>query len=94
MENFNTTSGSKSSSDLKEKKKYVFFIDQKKFETDKSHLTVREILTDFARVNTANNTLAVKEHGNFRELKNLDESIALKEGVHFTIFNNEVTPVS
>jgi hypothetical protein len=77
-----------------EKKKYVFFIDKTKHETDHASLTVRQILTDFANVNTANNTLAVKEHGNFRELTNLEEPIDLKEGQHFTIFNNEPTPVS
>lgn len=78
----------------KEKKKYVFFIDKLKCETDEESLTVRQILTVFAKVNAENNTLAVKEDGIFRELKNLDEVIQLKEGQHFTIFNNEPTPVS
>jgi len=77
-----------------EKKKYVFFIDKSKYETDHASLTVRQILTDFAKVSTSNNTLAIKEHGNYSELTNLDEVIDLKEGQHFTIFNNEPTPVS
>lgn len=77
-----------------EKKKYVFFIDKNKFETDKSRLTVQQILVDFAKVSPVTNTLAVKEHGNFRELTNLEESIELKEGMHFTVFNNDTTPVS
>lgn len=77
-----------------EKKKYVFFIDKSKHETNHATLTVRQILTEFAKVNAANNTLAIKEHGNFRELNNLDEVISIKEGLHFTIFNNEPTPVS
>lgn len=77
-----------------EKKKYVFFIDKAKYETETASLTVRQILTDFAKVDANNNTLAIKENGNFRELTNLDEVIDLKEGQHFTIFNNEPTPVS
>jgi hypothetical protein len=80
--------------DLKEKKKYVFFIDKSKHETEHASLTVRQILTEFARVDGSTNTLAIKEQGNFRELSNLDEMIDLKEGQHFTIFNNEPTPVS
>lgn len=78
----------------KEKKKYIFFIDKSKYETDEESLTVKQILTEFAKVNTSTNTLAIKEHGSFRELTNLDEVIHLKEGQHFTIFNNEPTPVS
>lgn len=80
--------------DSKEKKKYVFFIDKTKYETESPSFTVRQILTEFAKVDPSTNTLAIKEHGNFRELKNLDEVIDLKEGQHFTIFNNEPTTVS
>ena len=101
MEHLNVTQGENPTSAQKgekvngsEKKKYVFFIDKNKFETERSHLTVREILVDFAKVSTATNTLAVKEQGNFRELTNLEESIELKEGLHFTVFNNDTTPVS
>jgi hypothetical protein len=78
----------------KEKKKYVFFIDKLKYETDEESLTVEQILTVFAKVNVQTNTLAVKEQGSFRELTDLNEVIHLKEGEHFTIFNNEPTPVS
>ena len=101
MKHLNVTQGENPTSAQKgenvngsEKKEYVFFIDKIKFETEQSHLTVREILIDFAKVSTATNTLAVKEQGNFRELVNLDESIELKEGLHFTVFNNDITQVS
>lgn len=77
-----------------EKKKYVFFVDKTKHETGRSSLTVREILVDFAKVSKTSNTLAVKENGNFREFKDLNEVIELKEGLHFTVFNNDTTPVS
>jgi hypothetical protein len=71
-----------------------FFIDKSKFETTKSSLTVREILEDFAKVSSTNNTLAVKEAGNFVEFTDLNLQVELKEGEHFTVFNNEPTPVS
>jgi hypothetical protein len=75
-------------------KKYVFFIDRQKFESSEAHLTVRQILTDFAKVNPDENIL-VMVHGNeMKELRNLDESIELHEGMKFTIFNQKPTPVS
>ena len=76
------------------KKKYVFFIGKQKHETDQPVLTVRQILTEYGKVDAATNTLALKEEGNPKEYTNLDEPITMKEGMHFTIFNNEPTPVS
>lgn len=76
------------------KKKYVFFVGKEKYETDQSSLTVRIILTDYAKVDINHNTLALKEQGELKEYKDLDEVIPMKEGMHFTIFNNDPTPVS
>lgn len=78
-----------------EHKKYVFFIGKEKYETDESSLTVREILEDYAKVNTSEKTLALKEEGgSFHEYKNLDESITMKNGMHFVLFDSKPTPVS
>lgn len=75
-----------------EHKKYVFFIDKQKFDTTESHLTVRQILVDFAKVNPNENIL-VLAHG-MQELKDLEQVIELHEGIKFTIFNQKPTPVS
>ena len=77
-----------------ERKKYVFFVEKAKFETEQSHLTVRQILVDFVRVDPATKTLSVKEQGGFRELTNLDESLDLGSALHFGLFDNSPTTVS
>lgn len=78
-----------------EHKKFVFFIDKQKFETSESQLTVKQILSDFAKVNQNENVL-VLVHGNhpMEELKNLEQVIEIHEGMKFTIFNQKPTPVS
>ena len=78
----------------KHEKKIVFFIEQKKYETEKEKLTVREILVDFAKVDPERYTLALKQQGGFHEYANLDESIEMKEGMHFSLFDKKPTPVS
>ena len=75
-------------------KKYVFFIDRQKFESSEAQLTVRQILTDFAKVNVAENILVLVHGNEMRELRDLDEMIELHEGMKFTIFNQKPTPVS
>jgi hypothetical protein len=75
-------------------KKFVFFIGKDKYETDKDTLTVGAILKDFAKVDPKVNTLALKEEGNVKEFTDPNELITMKNGMHFTIFNNEPTPVS
>lgn len=78
----------------KEHKKIVFFIEQKKYETTESELTVRQLLVDFAQVDPDRYTLALKKQGGFEEFTNLDESIPMKEGMHFALFDKKPTPVS
>lgn len=73
---------------------YTFYIDKKVYTTKHQFLTVREILADFAKVDTSCNTLAEKTHGNFHEFKDLDEKLDLTLVRYFTIFNNTPTSVS
>lgn len=78
-----------------EHKKFVFFIDKQKFETPESHLTVRQILVEYAKISTDENIL-VLVHGNqpSQELKDLEQVIEIHEGMKFTIFSQKPTPVS
>lgn len=78
----------------KDRKKIVFFIEQKKHETTEETLTVRQILVDFAKLDPDRYTLALKKQGGFHEFENLDEKIEMKEGVHFSLFDKKPTPVS
>lgn len=77
-----------------ERKKYNFFVEKKKFETDQPRLTVRQILVEYAQVDPTAKTLAQKQEGGFRELKNLDEVIELHSAQHFALFDDTSTPVS
>ena len=77
-----------------ERKKYVFFVENTKFETEQSHLTVRQILVDFVRVDPATKTLSLKVPGGHRELTNLDESLDLGSALHFGLFDNTPTTIS
>lgn len=77
-----------------ERKKYNFFVDKTKYETDQQHLTVRQILVDFVKVDPATKTLAIKLEGDYRELTNLDESLDLHSAQHFGLFDNSTTQVS
>lgn len=74
-------------------KKYVFFIDKKQYDTEKPMLTARQILVDYAKVDPDKKTLVLKEGNDIHEYKP-DEEITMKEGMHFTLFDNEVTPTS
>lgn len=78
----------------KHSNKIVFFIGKTKHETEKKGLTPREILVEFAKVSPDNFTLAVKNHGGFDELTNLDDPIEMKDGMHFVLFDKTPTTVS
>lgn len=78
-----------------EHKKFVFFIDKQKFETSESHLSVRQILVDFAKVNQNENVLVlVQANQPMQEYNDLEQMIEIHEGMKFTIFNKKPTPVS
>jgi hypothetical protein len=78
----------------KEMTRYSFFIAKKEYYTYKNQISVREILTDFAKVDPASNTLAEKSATGFNEFKNLDELLDLTKVRHFVVFNNDSTQVS
>jgi hypothetical protein len=76
---------------LKPVKIYSFTIDHKEYKTEKSHLTVREILVGFAQVDPVNKELATKQPGSgLHHYKNLDEVISLEHSPKFTLF--DLTP--
>lgn len=78
----------------KHSKKIVFFIGKTKHETENKELTPRELLVEFAKVFPGNFTLALKNHGGFDELTNLDDPIEMKDGMHFVLFDKTPTTVS
>ena len=77
-----------------EHKKYVFFIDKKKFESEELKFSVKQILVDYAKVDPDENVLVLVHGNQNQEYKNLDEIIQLHEGMKFTIFSQKPTPVS
>ena len=79
---------------MEKHKKIVFFIDQKKYETNDPTLTVKQLLVDFAKVDPERYTLALKKEGGYHEYENLEEVIDMKEGMHFSLFDKKPTPVS
>jgi hypothetical protein len=93
MENLNVKNGG-TGNQGHSNKKFVFFIGKDKYETEETVLTPRRILTEYAKVDVKLNTLALKEEGSPKEYKDLDEKITMKDGMHFTVFNNEPTPIS
>lgn len=78
----------------KEDKGMVFFIGKEKFETEKTVLTVREILEDYAKVKTDEKSLALKDGNSHTEYTNLDEPIHMKNGMHFVLFDTTPTTAS
>lgn len=70
----------------------TFFIDKKRHHAQKSCLSVREILVDYAKVNPELKTLALKQ--DCRQFNDLDEIICLEQDQCFTLFDNSPTPVS
>ena len=78
----------------KEKIKNVFFIGKQKFETEKPILKVREILEDFAKVKPEEKSLALKQGNDHLEYANNEESIEMKDGMHFVLFDKTPTTAS
>jgi len=77
-----------------EKHKINFFIDKEKFETDQAQLSVRTLLVDFAKEDPAQTTLALRHGNDIEKFTNLDQLIAMENGMHFIVFHNTPTPVS
>ena len=72
-------------------KTYPFSIGKTGYESTVKHLTVRQILVDYAQADSSTNTLSSKGG---HEYKNLDEVIDLECVNQFVLFNDEPTPVS
>jgi len=77
-----------------EKHKINFFIDKEKFETDQAQLSVRTLLVDFAKEDPTQTTLALKHGNDIEKFTNLDQLIAMENGMHFIVYHNTPTPVS
>ncbi|GAB7024930.1 hypothetical protein [Geotalea toluenoxydans] len=76
------------------KKEIVFFIDQEQFKTEKTEVTVRELLEDFAMSNP-NETTLVRRHGNeLEKLMDLAMVLTLVNGMKFVVYHNTPTTVS
>ena len=76
------------------KDKYVFFIEKDKFETNEEKLTVRQILVEHGGYNPEENVLVLKKGNDLIQLKNLEEELEMKNGMHFTVFSKKPNPVS
>lgn len=76
------------------KDKTVFFIGKVKCETEKSTLTVLEILTEYAKVKPEEKSLALKQGNDHHEYTNNDEPIEMKDGMHFVLFDKTPTTAS
>jgi len=74
--------------------KYVFFVDQEKFETEEETRSVRQVLVDFAKEDPTSTTLVEKVGNETIKHTDLDEIIHLKNGMKFVVFHNGPTPAS
>lgn len=74
-------------------KQVVIHIDQQKFELEPRAYTARELLV-LAAENPAETTLVLKHGHELKKFENADESIEVKNGMHFVVFHNGPTPVS
>ena len=82
------------SNSKKHEKNITFFIGKTKHETEKSTLTVKQILEDFAKVKTTEKSLALKEGNSHHEYADINESIDMKNGMHFVLFDKTPTTAS
>lgn len=76
------------------KQKTVFFIDKEKFQIEGNTLTVRELITDYAKEDVNKTILSAKIPGDIIRYENLDEIIEIKDGTKFSILSKEPTTVS
>jgi hypothetical protein len=74
-----------------EKKRYPFFIGPKEYQSEQAHLTVREILVNYAKVSPEEKLLAIKDGEGFHSYENLDEKIHLVPVKHFKLFDKTPT---
>ena len=72
----------------------VFFIDNKRFHTSETALSVRTILTNYAEENPEQVSLALKSGKELHRFTNLDEVIHLHPDMHFVVLHESPTQVS
>ena len=75
-------------------KQFEFFIDKIRHETEEETLSARRILVEFAKVDPSQKMLVLKEGGTTHEYANPDDIITMKNGMRFTIYDIQPTPVS
>ncbi len=75
-------------------KEVVFFIDNEQFKTEESELTVRIILTDYAKEDPAETVLVHRKGNDLTKLEDLDQIIVLENGMKFVVYHTGPTPVS
>lgn len=78
----------------KDEKKITFFIGKTKHEIQEDTLTVKRILEDFAKVKITEKSLALKEGNDHHEYTDVNEFIAMKNGMHFVLFDKTPTTAS
>jgi Fe2+ or Zn2+ uptake regulation protein len=64
------------------------------FKTERTELTVQEILQDFAKENPNETTLVHKNGNNLEKLTELNMVIKLENGMKFIVYHNTPTTVS
>jgi hypothetical protein len=72
----------------------VFFIDKEQHKAAQATVTVRSLLTDYAKEDPAQTTLAWRHGNETRKYSYLDEVITLENGMKFFVLHNTPTTVS
>jgi hypothetical protein len=72
----------------------VFFIDKEQFKTTQATVTVRSLLTDFAKEDAAQTTLVHRRGNEKHTYTDLDEVVTLENGMKFYVLHNTPTTVS
>ena len=72
----------------------VFFIDHKKFTVHSTHLSVREVLTTYAKEDPEKVVLAQKKGKELIRFNNLEETVCLENGMHIVVIHKDPTLVA
>lgn len=72
----------------------VFFIDKIQFKTSQSEMTVKELLSQYAKEDPAETTLVLKHGNDLTKFEDDNQLVSLKNGMHFVVFYDGPTPVS
>ena len=71
----------------------IFFIEKQEFNVDQEKFTARELLKDYAEEDPDETTLVLKQGTDIIKFKD-DDTVHLKNGMHFVVFHDGPTPVS